>query len=187
MSQPAASDADVSSRKLLRIYLSDHLAGSAAGISLVRRCIRSNTDNHVGRALADVARELEDARAELEAVLSALGMRGSAVKQVATAMLERVGRLKLNGTLVGYSPLSRVVELEGLCIALEGQRNLWRTLEVVSSDRGALADGVDPAARRRRTEELVDQVRALRKDAARTAFTDAPLAPSADADGEVRA
>lgn len=41
---------------------------------------------------------------------------------------ERVGRLKLNGRLRGYSPLSRFVELEFLLMGIEGKKQLWTTL-----------------------------------------------------------
>jgi hypothetical protein len=39
-----------------------------------------------------------------------------------------VGRLKPNGQLRGYSPLSRVLELEGLAMGSSGQLGLWQTL-----------------------------------------------------------
>ena len=34
---------------------------------------------------------------------------------------EELERLKLNGQLAGYSPLSRLVELEGLAVGIEGK------------------------------------------------------------------
>jgi hypothetical protein len=37
--------------------------------------------------------------------------------------------LKLNGQLRGYSPLSRLDELELLQIGVAGKRRLWRALE----------------------------------------------------------
>jgi hypothetical protein len=48
--------------------------------------------------------------------------------------LEKVGRLKLNGSLRGYSPLSRLVELEGLWTGVEGKRSLWRALLSLPDD-----------------------------------------------------
>ena len=46
-----------------------------------------------------------------------LGFGADKLKNVAAWGLEKVGRLKLNGELTGYSPLSRMVELEGLLTA----------------------------------------------------------------------
>jgi hypothetical protein len=47
---------------------------------------------------------------------------GDKVKNIAAWGIEKVGRLKLNGQLTGYSPLSRVVELEGLLAGIAGKR-----------------------------------------------------------------
>jgi hypothetical protein len=41
---------------------------------------------------------------------------------------ERLGLLKLNGRIVNYSPLSRVLELEGLGLLVAFNGSLWRTL-----------------------------------------------------------
>ena len=41
---------------------------------------------------------------------------------------EKVGRLKLNGRFAGYSPLSRVLELEGLIAGVNGKLALWHSL-----------------------------------------------------------
>ena len=50
------------------------------------------------------------------------------VKVTAAWVGEKAGRLKPNGQLTGYSPLSRVVELEGLSLGIEGKRLLWVSL-----------------------------------------------------------
>ena len=50
------------------------------------------------------------------------------IKQRGAWAFEKVGRLKLNGQLFGYSPLSRLVELEGLCLGVTGKRLLWVVL-----------------------------------------------------------
>jgi hypothetical protein len=42
---------------------------------------------------------------------------------------ERVGRLKLNGTLFKRSPLSSVVELEALVVGVRGKEALWTALQ----------------------------------------------------------
>ena len=41
---------------------------------------------------------------------------------------EKTGRLKLNGRITGYSPLSRLVEVEGLLIGVYGKRAGWLSL-----------------------------------------------------------
>ena len=58
-----------------------------------------------------------------------LGVGQGKLKPLAAVLGERLGRLKLNGRLRGYSPLSRLDELELLQIGVVGKRRLWRALE----------------------------------------------------------
>ncbi|MGH3016656.1 MAG: hypothetical protein ACRDNN_17050, partial [Gaiellaceae bacterium] len=53
-------------------------------------------------------------------------------------MLEKAGRLKMNGQLRGYSPLSRVVELEGLALGVTGKLAVWKALRLLADDEPAL-------------------------------------------------
>jgi hypothetical protein len=52
---------------------------------------------------------------------------------------ERLGRFKLNGQLTGYSPLSRLLELEGVVLVAEAQRALWTGLREVAPHEPVLA------------------------------------------------
>lgn len=117
---------------LLKIYLNDHLAGSTVGVELARRAKSENADNAVGEYLDTFLRELLEDRSILLGVMSALGLERDVMKQGVAWVGEKVGRLKLNGQLTGYSPLSRVVELEGLCLGTEGRLSMWRTLRRLS-------------------------------------------------------
>ncbi|HEX5746425.1 MAG TPA: hypothetical protein VFZ09_09275 [Archangium sp.] len=117
---------------LLKIYLNDHLAGSTLGLELARRAKAENADNAVGEYLETLHRELLEDRSILLSVMSALGFKHDVLKQGAAWVGEKLGRLKLNGQLTGYSPLSRVVEMEGLCLGTEGRLSMWRTLRRLS-------------------------------------------------------
>lgn len=110
------------------IYLNDHLAGATVGVNLVRRCQRANDGTALGNFLSDLVNEIVADRATLLAVMARLGVPTSRAKVVAAWGAERLGRLKLNGQLRGYSPLSRLVELEGLATGIEGKRCLWLSL-----------------------------------------------------------
>ena len=57
-----------------------------------------------------------------------LGVRRDPVKPAAAWAAEKLGRLKPNGQLTGYSPLSRMVELEMLLIGITGKTGMWRAL-----------------------------------------------------------
>lgn len=140
---------------LLSIYLNDHLAGSTAGVELARRLRASNRDDpEFGPALAELCAEIEADREALKAVMDRLGVGQSRIKPLAAVLGERLGRLKLNGQLSGYSPLSRLDELELLQIGVAGKRRLWRALEHTHQDDladfelGALAERASEQLRR---------------------------------------
>jgi hypothetical protein len=114
---------------LLRIYLNDHLGAAAAGVALARRTLRSNREGELGRFLAGLVREIEEDRASLEQVMHAIDAPRNPVKEGAAKLAERLGRLKLNGRVRGYSDLSRLLELEGLTVGVGAKRALWRSLQ----------------------------------------------------------
>lgn len=156
----------IDEQKLLSIYLNDHLAGATAGVELARRAAASNRGTPLGDFLAGLAAEIGEDREALCELMSHLGVRRDRVKVAGGWVGEKLGRLKLNGQLTGYSPLSRLIELEGLHIGITGKLELWRMLR----GTGRAPGPVD-------LEELIGradaQRRALaphRKQAARIAF-----------------
>lgn len=159
---------------LLGIYLRDHLAGSRAGLELARRAEHENRGNPVGEYLTVFRVELEQDRAVLERVMKELDVSPPPLKERAMWLMERVGRLKLNGRLMGYSPLSRVMELEGLCMGTQGRLCLLRSLERLARMERRLA-GIDFAALIARAEAQLKMLNRLRLLASDTAFSNAPL------------
>jgi hypothetical protein len=114
----------------LAIYLNDHLAGATLGVELARQVRDSNEgDPEFGPALAALCTEIESDRETLKAAMARLGVSQSRLKPAAALVGERLGRLKPNGQLRGYSPLSRLDELEVLQMGIAGKRRLWRSLE----------------------------------------------------------
>lgn len=116
--------------RLLAIYLNDHLAGATVGVELCRRLRSSNSDDEaMSGVLAEVCAEIEADRETLTRLMKSLGIRRGCLKPAAAWAGEKLGRLKLNGQLTGYSPLSRLVELEMLYIGITGKMQMWRALE----------------------------------------------------------
>lgn len=114
---------------LLSIYLNDHLAGATAGVELARRVRDANReDEEFGPPLVEICAEVEADRETLAGLMDRLGIRRDPLKPAAAWAIEKLGRLKLNGQLTGYSPLSRQVELEGLLIGIAGKEQMWRAL-----------------------------------------------------------
>jgi hypothetical protein len=145
----------------LAIYLNDHLAGATVGLELARRAHGSNSDNDYGPILGGLAAEIAEDRETLIEIMDRLGIGQDRLKIAAAWVGEKVGRLKLNGQIFGYSPLSRLIELEGLSLGVEGKHSLWSALRHVYGER--LADvELDPliaraAAQRETLEELRHQ------------------------------
>ncbi|MBA2239783.1 MAG: hypothetical protein H0W09_00835 [Solirubrobacterales bacterium] len=84
---------------------------------------------------------------------------------------EKAGRLKLNGELLKYSPLSRLVEIEGLVLGVEGKLSLWRALDHAIGDDSRLA-GFDIAALIERASSQRIRLEELRLTAASEALVD---------------
>ena len=153
----------------LAIYLNDHLAGATGGLELAKRIIGQNEGNSYGLVLERIAHEIEEDRDTLLDVMQRLDVSKDAVKVGAGWMAEKIGRLKLNDQLTGYSPLSRLVELEGLMIGVQGKRALWTTLrEIVPDPR--LSD-INFAVLEARAVEQRDRLEDLRRSAAQEALS----------------
>jgi hypothetical protein len=157
-------------RNLLRIYLQDHFAAATGGRELARRARGSNKGARgYGPALAKLADEIEADRRALEGIIHDLGFGPDRPKVVAGWAAEKVGRLKLNGRLTGYSPLSRMVELEALSAGVVGKRALWRTLaELADAEPELERDHLTRLAER--AERQLETLEELRARAARDAF-----------------
>jgi hypothetical protein len=126
--------------KLLGTYLNDHLAGSTVGVELAKRARNQNKHTPLGRFLGELAEEIEEDRETLKRIMDTLGVGHDRAKQAAGWVGEKLGRLKPNNRLFGYSPLSRVIELEGLSLGIEGKRCLWQSLLAVDDARLAEFD-----------------------------------------------
>ena len=140
--------------KLLSIYLNDHLAGSTVGRELVHRAAGSNRGSAYGRFLTELAHEIDEDRETLLGLMRDLDVGVDRAKVAAAWTGEKAGRLKLNGRLLGYSPLSRVVELEALTLGVAGKRGLWVALQDVADDEPRLAAAPLPALIARADRQL---------------------------------
>jgi hypothetical protein len=150
------------SRRHLSIYLNDHLAGATGGVELARRLRGSNMGNPAFEApLSQVCGEIEEDRAVLEQVIERLDFSRSTVKPAAAWVAEKLGRLKLNGQLRGYSPLSRLIELEGLLIGITGKIGLWQTLRDLEAGGRLEIDFEQLAVRAATQRTTIDELHRL--------------------------
>jgi hypothetical protein len=120
----------------LEIYLNDQLALGVAFRELARRAARENAGSDLGAALDRVATAIGQDIATFELIMDRLGVQRSRAKPLAAIAAERAGRLKPNGSIRGYSPLSRFTELDFLTMAIASKKQLWANLR----DFAALSD-----------------------------------------------
>jgi hypothetical protein len=154
-------------KRLLSIYLRDHLAGASAGAALARRAAGSNRGSELGQSLENLADEIEQDRETLKRLMDSLGIGRNPIKEAAALAAERAGRFKLNGSLTGYSPLSRLVELEGLQLGVAAKIDLWQALEQALGRR---KDGFDFKALIKRAEAQAGELERHRISAAQQAL-----------------
>jgi hypothetical protein len=154
--------------RLLAIYLNDHLAGATLGVELARRLRSSNRgDAEMGDPLSRICAEIEADQETLIRLMERLGVDRNPIKPALAKAAERLGRLKLNGQVRGYSPLSRVLELEVLAAGIGGKIQLWNALEqsfgesLESFDFHALAERADSQGQRVEDLHLAAAQRAL--------------------------
>lgn len=151
----------------LAIYLNDHLAGATAGLELAKRAAGSNEGTPYGAAFSTLAREIEEDRDSLLALIDELGFGKDRLKVTGGWLAEKFGRLKLNDSLLEYSPLSRLIELEGLYLGVTGKLSLWTNVRASLGDRVGSVDLVGLAER---AESQRSRLEDLRTDAAAEAL-----------------
>jgi hypothetical protein len=136
----------------LSVYLNDHLAGATVGVNLAGNLARKNPSLPV---LGDIAREIEEDRATLVALMGLLSVGEDHVKEKLAWAAEKASRLKFQGEILGYSALSRFEELETLALGVEGKHDLWMALQHTH--------GGDPRLRSIDFDHLIERARSQRE------------------------
>ena len=153
----------MSSERYLPIYLNDHLAAATAAAELTKR-IRGAAEGELAELIREIADEVAQDREALRDLMRTVGADEDRIKVFVGFTGEKLGRSKLNGHLVSPSPLSRLTELDGLRLLLEGKRALWRTL------REAGYDELDFSSLEARAADQLERVEPHRLEAARTSL-----------------
>ena len=163
--------------KRLRIYLDDHTALMVAEVELIGRCRASNEKTPLGGFLETLEVEVKAQKSVVGDIIHRIGGKEtieSRLKQGAAWFAEKVGRLKLNDSLLTYSDLSRLVELEALSAAAQERIALWDNLASVTADDPRL-EGITFSLYRDQSEQHLNQLNIRRRDAAAEAFVGDPI------------
>lgn len=146
---------------LLATYVRDHLTGAAGGHSLARRAAGTTgeLDREAGRTLRRLAGDIGEDRRDLRRCAAALDIRQPRLREFGAQLAERLGRMKLNGQLLGTSALSPVLELDLLIMAVSGKARVWRTLAVLAP--AGVPDDIDLEALEQRAIAQRQELEAL--------------------------
>ncbi len=115
--------------------MQDHHAGAAAGIDLFRRVAEDHSDPHVREVVARIGDETVDDLRSLEELMTLAGTSPSLLKDLPAKAAEKFGQLKPNRRLAERSPLSDLVELEALTLAVTGKTLGFRALLEIGDPR----------------------------------------------------
>ena len=160
----------------LRIYLDDHLALMVAEVELIGRCWWNNRGTPLGEFLQKIENEVKAEKSIVNDVIHRMGGKRTMdgrLKQSAAWFAEKLGRFKLNDSLLTYSDLSRLIELETLAAAAQERIALWDNLESVAGNDARL-EGITFSFFRDQSRQHLDELNTRRRFAAAGAF----LSPS---------
>ncbi len=148
------------SNAVLEIYLNDHLGGATMGVELFRRASRS-AQGSVKTQLQELTTEVERDRESLRTLMGTLAVPVHRYKVLGGWVLEKAARLKPNGRLLRRSPLSDLIELEGLLLGVQGKAAGFRTLRrLADTDTRLQAGNLDELiARAERQANTLEQLR----------------------------
>jgi hypothetical protein len=151
----------------INTYLHDHLAGAAYAIDLVEFMRDKHKDEELGRFASTLLAEIVQDRDTLRQIAERVGVTGSTLKELASWIGEKVGRIKL-----GYdsgSGLATLESLEFLALGIHGKLALWHSLAAVAPSDPRLA-GTDFEQLAARAQSQHDKVEQRRRETARTAL-----------------
>ena len=113
-------------REALIAYLRDHLSGSDVAVRVVHRLVSTDRGAADRPLFERLAKEFEEDRSVVRAVLNELGASGRSLKRAVG-----VASGTVLGVTAGGDPgeLSLLRTLEGLSIGVQGKRCMWRALQ----------------------------------------------------------
>lgn len=121
--------------ELLHTYMQDHHAGAAAGLDLFRRVAEDHRDAETRRVVARIGDETATDLGTLEELMTLVGTSPSLLKDLPAKAAEKFGQLKPNRRVAERSPLSDLIELEALTLAVTGKRMGFRALLDIGDPR----------------------------------------------------
>lgn len=152
----------------LAIYLRDHEAAGWAGYDLLRRALANQRAHPYAAELQELATEAGEDLEALRRLMQQLGVRSNPALVATLRVGERLGRLKPNGSLLRRSPLSDLVEIEGLLAVTHVKAAGWEAL--AAADPETTGSPVDLAGLLERAHRQVERLAAIHRSVAVAVF-----------------
>jgi hypothetical protein len=149
----------------LNIYINDHLALLVAELDLAKRCHGNNSRGELGDFLSQLLNDLQTEKALLGQMLDQLGSSENLAKQAMAWIAEKAGRFKLNDSILCYSQLSRLIELEMLYLGAVERHSFWENLLAARPSHSTLGE-IDFSQRNQLAIDHADRLRHFRLEAA---------------------
>lgn len=152
----------------LGYYLNNHIAGSVAGIELVKQMVNENRGSELAHFLEKLKVELEEDQEMVRRMLKAIDQKESYTKELGAWLLEKLAVAPIAG--ITQSPyLRRVVELEAILLGSQGRIAMWTMLEKLFQADPRLTFA-DFTALRERAQRQARELDSFREAAAAAAF-----------------
>lgn len=117
----------------LAVYLRNHEAAAQAGSDLFRRVASSHRRQPYAAEIKQLAAEVQTDLRSLRDIMARHDVSPDPKLAVLLRVGERAGRLKPNGSLLRRSPLTDLVEIEGLLDAVRAKSAGWLALAAAGS------------------------------------------------------
>ena len=156
-------------KQSVAIYLRNHEAAAQAGRDLFRRTAANQRDRPYAGELTELATEIEEDLQTLRAIMRAVRVSPDLVQGLALRVGERVGRLKPNGQLLRRSPLSDLIEVEALVVAVRAKSAGWQALSGVAAP--GWSDVADTQVLYERALDQAERLNAIHRQVAGRVFT----------------
>jgi hypothetical protein len=153
----------------LAVYLNDHLAGSAAGLTLMDDVAKRAEGTALAPKLRTLAAEVREDQQLLRDTLDRLSAGERRVAQAAAWVGEKVSEGRLAMAARNHPALALLEGLESIALGLQGKLGIFRVLAELGPLDPRLA-GLPYDARAERTVAQHEMVEAERRAAAREAF-----------------
>lgn len=157
------------STESLAVYLNDHLAGSAAGLTLMDDLASRVEGTALAPKLRTLAAEVREDQQLLRETLDRLAAGERRVAQAAAWLGEKVSEKRLALTARNHPALGLLEGLESIALGLQGKLAIFRVLAELGALDPRLA-GLPYGARADRTVVQHGMIEAERRAAAREAF-----------------